>query len=242
MKLEIHENCYEFHLAFKKSIAGLNGLYRGYHEFTKRDRLSSILRQAYGSFGRALEVATEDDQTEVIRMLLEYRANDKAPDGSFCSALETASRKGRTGIVRMLLESGADIHAVGSALQAASTHGRIEIVRLLLQNGSDFKKVGWRYGNSVLPAAALQAATERGHAEVVKMLLERGANVNTADGWGDSPLLVASALGRIDIVRLLLAKGANVNSSGGIYRSALQAARGHTEVFQLLYECGAKWE
>ncbi|KAJ7198713.1 hypothetical protein GGX14DRAFT_401701 [Mycena pura] len=30
MKLEIHENCIEFHLAFKKGIAGLNSLYRGF--------------------------------------------------------------------------------------------------------------------------------------------------------------------------------------------------------------------
>ena len=43
--------------------------------------------------------------------------------------------------------------------------------------------------------------------EVVKLLLDNGAAVNTADGFGWTPLLLAVDNGHTEIVKLLLGKG-----------------------------------
>ena len=51
------------------------------------------------------------------------------------------------------------------------------------------------------------------HAAVTAMLIANGADVNAADGYGDTPLIIAAAEGTLGTVTLLLDAGALVNSA-----------------------------
>ncbi|KAJ7511655.1 ankyrin repeat-containing domain protein [Mycena galericulata] len=192
-----------------------------------------------GYYGNALQAASFEGHTEIMRALLEKGADVNAQGGEYGNALQAASYRGHTEIVQALLEKGTDINTqggyYGNALQAASYGGHIEIVRALLEKGADVNAQGGDYGN------ALQAASYGGHTETVQELLEKGADVNAQGGDYGNALQAASYRGHTEIVRLLLEKGADVNAQGGDYGNALQAASygGHTETVQELLEKGA---
>ncbi|KAJ7511648.1 ankyrin repeat-containing domain protein [Mycena galericulata] len=192
-----------------------------------------------GYYGNALQAASFEGHTEIMRALLEKGANVNAQGGEYGNALQAASYRGHTETVQLLLEKSADVNAqggeYGNALHAASYRGHTEIVRALLEKGADVNMQGGYYGN------ALQAASYKGYTEIVRALLEKGADLNTQVGLYGNALHAASSQGDIEIVRALLEKGADVNAQGGHYDNALQAASsgGHTKIVRVLLEKGA---
>jgi ankyrin repeat protein len=78
----------------------------------------------------------------------------------------------------------------------------------------------------------LHHACSMGHIDVVKELLEKGAYLNTANKYGNPPLLIACRGDHIDIIQLLLENGANVNTVGEYDYTPLHIAciKGHIEV------------
>ncbi len=79
-----------------------------------------------------------------------------------------------------------------------------------------------------------------GNVADVKILLGRGAQVNAADQWGNTALLIAAREGEVEIVRTLLKAGADVNGRGGAMTPLAAAAlRGTVVVARLLIRSGA---
>jgi ankyrin repeat protein len=70
----------------------------------------------------------------------------------------------------------------------------------------------------------------------VKALLEAGAEVNRADGEGQTALDTAIFSGSVEIVNLLLAKGATIERSPSILCNP--ARWGHTEIVKVLLKAG----
>lgn len=85
------------------------------------------------------------------------------------------------------------------------------------------------------------AAVRSGDVARVQAALDAGADVNATDGWGRTPLLVATQLRNTAAVRLLIARGARLDAANRNDITPLIAAAqtGNVEAVQLLLEAGA---
>lgn len=72
---------------------------------------------------------------------------------------------------------------------------------------------------------ALHAATEYGHATCLEALLDARAEVDVADGGGNTPLIVAAQSHAYDCVQVLLSHGAGSDFENDAGVTALDAAR-----------------
>ena len=163
---------------------------------------------------------------DIVKLLLEHKANINAFSAKGATPLMLAASKGREGVVRVLLEKGADItlrdRAGATALQRAVQAGHTRIEAMLRE------AQGW---------TELTYASWNGRLDDVRALVAKGADVNLHDkepGW--TPLMHAAFHGHADIVKLLLEKGANAKATEKNGMSALQLAEknGHTDIANML--------
>jgi ankyrin repeat protein len=102
------------------------------------------------------------------------------------------------------------VHAKSEAwtqVMAVPPHGQLEYNRDIPHGGD----------------TALMFAARVGDIESAKLLVAAGANVNDADAWGVSAMVLAAHSGFADLVDFLLDKGADANSSAAGF-TALHAA------------------
>jgi len=138
-------------------------------------------------------------------------------------------------LIKKLLDAGADVNftvnntprgrmrdgtpriVFGTALMRAAFSGDVELVKLLLDHGADTKIIS-KDSETVLMAACgtgfipgySKGRTPAERLAVVKLLVERGQDVNAADDYGITPLMVAANLGDVAIIQYLIDKGANL--------------------------------
>jgi uncharacterized protein len=140
-------------------------------------------------------------------------------------------------VIKKLLEAGAKPNAVinstprarmregsprivfATALMRAAFSGDIELVKLLIEHGAD-PRISSSDRETTLMAACgtgfingyhrLRPPAER--LAVVKLLVGLGEDVNAADSYGITPLMVAANLGDIEIVKYLIAQGADLGA------------------------------
>ena len=84
-------------------------------------------------------------------------------------------------------------------------------------------------------------AASHDRTEILQLLLGAGADVNSADGDMQTPLMQASRRGHVRAVKLLLESGASLNEVSRWGDTALTQAReaGHGRVAKLLIKAGA---
>jgi ankyrin repeat protein len=138
-------------------------------------------------------------------------------------------------LIQKLLDAGADPNAIvnntprarmragsprivfATALMRAAFSGDLDLATLLLAYGADPKVVSTDGETMVSAATGLgfiqgyskgRTASER--LEVVKLFVELGADVNQADDYGITPLMVAGNMGDTAIIQYLVDKGANL--------------------------------
>ena len=86
----------------------------------------------------------------------------------------------------------------------------------------------------------LMKAASTGNVTDVKALLGMGAQVNAADHWGNTALLLAAREGELETARTLLKAGAHVEGRGGAMTPfAVAALRGNVAMARLLIRNGA---
>jgi ankyrin repeat protein len=121
----------------------------------------------------ALMWASLRGHLDVVRLLLERRADVNARDDNGETALLSASGKGGIGVVKLLLDKGADINARDkngrNALMTPSWLGQSDVVKLLLEKGIDVN------ASDKTGRTALLWASEQGHTEVAELLKSYGA-------------------------------------------------------------------
>ncbi|KFZ08657.1 hypothetical protein V501_05861 [Pseudogymnoascus sp. VKM F-4519 (FW-2642)] len=191
--------------------------------------------------GRALQAASSKGNWQIVRLLLQFRADVNFVCEIDGNALQAAAFAGKYEIVQLLLQSGADANSGGgrdysNALYAAAVGGSVQVVKLLLQWGANVNS-----GNRKL-GSALEAAAQHGNALAVQMLLDTGADVNSIGGTYSSALQEAAYHGHGKIVRMLLQAGADINRGGGrYYGNALSAAAscGKKHMVELLLQARA---
>jgi ankyrin repeat protein len=130
--------------------------------------------------GTPLQIAVRRQDTETIRLLLQYKANTNAIFGNMHhTPLQMASRDGSKEIVELLLEHGADVNAPlarefgATALQFAAIKGLLGIAYLLLQYDADVNAPAAEIDGRT----ALEGAAEHGRIDMVQLLLNSGANI-----------------------------------------------------------------
>jgi uncharacterized protein len=148
-----------------------------------------------------LMIASRAGNPDVVTQLIAKGAsvNARGPRGQ--TALMWAVSEQHPDVVKVLLAHRADLHArsdVWSQMMAVPPHGKPEYNRLIPHGGD----------------TALMFAARVGDLASVQLLIAAGANVNDADAWGVSAMVLAAHSGFGDIVDLLLDKGANANSAG----------------------------
>ncbi len=171
-------------------------------EFRKPNEALNTSRYRDGA--TALILASANGHLEVVRALLEAKADVKARNAYSLSALELASWQGHAEVVRALLAAKADLNSEPCVLYSASAGGSSDVIKLLLDAGADKDGKNCRGGRS-----PLIEAIEEGSTNVVKALLDAGADRELRGGDGYTPLIVAIRHTRVEAVSLLLESGAN---------------------------------
>jgi ankyrin repeat protein len=197
-----------------------------------------------GFYGRTpLHSAAYYGEVEMVRVLLEYKADVKAQTGDGGTPLHFASKGCLEGldispslsnIVRLLLHHGADINSQGRAysspLHEAARYGRAEVVRVLLEHVANL------------------GAEDDDRKPGFQVMSEY---VNARNSEGKTPLHYASegpyaggpytGLSLSNVARILLEYGADVNARGKGKPPPLHVAarHGRVEVVRVLLENGA---
>ena len=122
-----------------------------------------------GQYGYTmLMLAAHGGHKEIVKLLIDNKANPNIKNNGGETALMHAAVKGRTEVVKLLIDNGADINIKGrdgvTALMLAATWERMEIVKLLIDNGADINIKG-RDG-----VTALMYASRYGHQEIIDIL------------------------------------------------------------------------
>ncbi|KAK6358149.1 hypothetical protein TWF730_007503 [Orbilia blumenaviensis] len=185
--------------------------------------------------GTALVRAVRGGYRGIVELLIDKGANVEG--GALGIALENGSAE----IVELLIDKGASVNVW--ALSSAAARGYTEIVELLIEKGANVDD-GW----------ALTTAAQRGHVKIVELLIDKGANFD-----GGSALMAAANGGHVNIVDLLIYKSADHNKGGAlkvalekgfaersidndesfnVWALSFAAARGYTEIVELLIEKG----
>lgn len=57
----------------------------------------------------------------------------------------------------------------------------------------------------------LHISARSGNTRLIKKYIDHGVNVNSLNGFGETPLMIAAVSKRLEVVRLLIELGATVN-------------------------------
>lgn len=159
----------------------------------------------------ALLVATHGNQIAAAKALVDAGADVNAKDNINDSAYLYAGARGHLEILKMTLSHGADLRSTnrygGTALIPAAERGHVETVRTLIEAGVDVDHVNRLDWTALLEAIILGNGGEQ-HQRIVELLVKAGADVNLADGKGETPLQHARSRGYAAIEKILVAADA----------------------------------
>ena len=202
-----------------------------------------------------LYMASSSGYTDVVRSLIERRANpnaecadyDERGDTVTWTPLHAAIDKRHLDVLLLLLESGAYVDHRGgqdqTALYLASSRGYAEAIRTLIDSGADpnAKCYDLDEDGYVVRWTPLLVASRNGSLEIARMLLIHGADLNYQDQLCRGPLLVASRHPSKDLARFFLDHGANPDTSDCIGNNALHRVSidGNVAAVMLFLEYGA---
>jgi len=148
-----------------------------------------------------LMTASQSGNPDVVTQLIDKGANVNARGARGQTALMWAVSEQHPEVVKVLLARGADIRVrsdVVSQVMAVPPHGKLEYNRMIPSGGE----------------TALMFAARVGDLASARLLIAAGANVNDADAWGVSAMVLAAHSGFTAMVEFLLDTGADANASG----------------------------
>lgn len=132
-----------------------------------------------------------------------------------------AAKSGNITRLENLLSRGYDVNSKDdncvTPLRIAVLYRQSETVRYLLEKGADpFVKGSYKRN-------LLHVASYGGKVAIIDEMIKKGLDINSKDGNGDTPLILAAAYGRKKAVKYLLQRGADPTFKGYYGRNALHA-------------------
>jgi ankyrin repeat protein len=120
---------------------------------------------------------------------------------------------------RARMRAGSPRIVFATPLMRAAFSGDLDLVKLLLSHGADPTIIS-KDGETMVSAAAglgfIQGYSKgkppAERLETVKLFVELGADVNAADDYGITPLMVAGNMGDVSIIRFLIDHGADLGA------------------------------
>ena len=181
-----------------------------------------------------LWTASMSGSAAMVRRLLQAGADPNLALLFGETPLMAASRAGNPDVISQLLDKGANINARGprgqTALMWAVAEQHPEVVKVLLGRGADLRAKSDEWSdmmavpphgkpeyNRLIPhggETALMFAARVGDLASATLLLAAAANVNDADAWGVSAVVLAAHSGFTELVEFLLDHGADANAIG----------------------------
>jgi ankyrin repeat protein len=192
------------------------------------------------AFAKApLADAVEHRDVELIRHLLEKKAEVNAPQADGMTALHWAAHYDNARTVECLIAAGANPKATNhygiTPLTLACINGNTEVVEMLLDAGAD-ADCSCAGGET-----ALMTASRTGRLGPVNVLLSHGADVNARELKKQTALMWAAAEGNLEVVDALLKKDADFRTPlpSGFTPFFFAVREGRTNVAMRLIQAGA---
>ncbi|XP_063056524.1 CARD- and ANK-domain containing inflammasome adapter protein [Engraulis encrasicolus] len=181
-----------------------------------------------------LHMAAMRDEWEVAEAVLRAGAEPDSQDGGGKTPLCHAISRGHERTVTVLLNAGAQVDS--DAMACAFDLNSKSMLSLLLQSA----RGGWKMTAESMNSTLFRAV-RRNLGGIVTALVEGGgADVNTRDGQGYTPLLLAAELGHAEAFKALVDKSANLQGrlSNSMTALHLAAQSGSASITQVLLEKG----
>lgn len=160
-------------------------------------------------------VTTDSGKLIMLLFLLEWGANVHEVDNSDATPLHYTAQSNWVSATKVLVRAaGSNLVAYaydeGTPLHWAARAGASDTVRVLIEAGIDIEIVP---KTGPKETALLFAVRNRAPLLTIRLLVRRGgANVNVADGKGQTPLHRAAKNGDVDVIEFLLKNGANTRA------------------------------
>ncbi|KAH0586575.1 hypothetical protein H2248_007800 [Termitomyces sp. 'cryptogamus'] len=160
----------------------------------------------------ALHLASQNGDSNTIKVLLEYSADVHVKGKDEKTALHFVAEKGDSDIVKLLLEHKSDVNVKDkdekTALHFAAERGDSGIVKLLLQQNANV------HVKDKDKSTPLHLAAHSGNSGTIKLLLEHNADVHAKDKEEKTALYYATKRQNLVTVKLLCEHIANVKIEG----------------------------
>ncbi|CAN2103767.1 ankyrin repeat domain-containing protein [Wolbachia pipientis] len=215
-----------------------------------------------------LHYAAAHGNLRLVKYMVEKGADFNAKCNRLRTPLHLAAMYGYIEVVKYLKERGAAFNLKGhygqSPLHSATINGKLEVVKYLVKEGASIDdkdqvgrtpldyatKKGYKNIVEFLKqkqsrldlSSEFQNAINEGNLDVAESLVDEGADVNVANGSGQTILHFAAGSDDLELVKRLLDKGASVNSTDAVMESPLHyavAEGGNLEIVKLLVDKGA---
>jgi uncharacterized protein len=175
-----------------------------------------------------LMVASERGRPDIIKLLLDHKADPNVTGRDGTSALMLAAENNQPEIVKMLLGHGADPNRQDNngwtAVLKAAYQGNAKCIEILAsQSKMELDR-------------ALLVATLMEKKDAVKALVDSGAEVDFRASDGRTALILAAGKGNRDIVEVLLQAGADASlkDQSGQTAETVATAKGFSGIAELL--------
>ncbi|ONK57795.1 uncharacterized protein A4U43_C09F4170 [Asparagus officinalis] len=147
----------------------------------------------------ALHMATSRGYEDIVRFLIQRKANVNSIDKFGNSPLLEAVKAGHDRVAALLVENGAilNLEDAGSYLCKVTANSKIDILRRLLENGVDPNSKNYDQRTPLHVAAA------EGLHLVASVLIGYGADVLSEDRWGNTPLDEGRRCGSKPLLKIL---------------------------------------
>jgi uncharacterized protein len=182
----------------------------------------TLLLSAQGltAAGSDIADAAMNKNKDVVRSLLQKKADVNAPQVDGTTALHWAARADDLETAELLIRAGANVSAANregvTPMQLAAINGSTRMIERLIKAGANPNASLSKFGDT-----ALMLAARTGKTDAVKLLLENGAQINAVETWGGTtPLMWAVSERHLDTAKLLIASGADVNARSHFVPSA----------------------